>query len=77
MRLGSEVSVSRGNVLHTQNPEDADGEIAQAGHHPWPISLADLRAILIVGDVPYPVNSILDPPMASDHPENLRREESV
>ena len=43
----------------TVQAQGADGEVAQAGHHPWRGAGADLGSVLVVGDVAYPVQPVV------------------
>jgi hypothetical protein len=40
-----------GDVAVTVPPQDADGEVAQAGHGPWGVAGADLGGVLGKGGV--------------------------
>ncbi|MFF8035167.1 hypothetical protein [Streptomyces sp. NPDC016626] len=45
---------------------DADGEVAQAGHHAGQVPGADLRGVLTEGAVADVVELVLDLPVAAD-----------
>ena len=47
-------------------PQQADGQVAQAGHHLRAVAGADLTAILVEDDVADPVQAVLDLPLAAD-----------
>src|SRR3989304_2186481 len=55
-----------GVAAETQQP---DHEVAQGAHHLRCGLTANLAAVFIKGDIPLSVESILNPPVASDKPE--------
>jgi hypothetical protein len=54
------VTVGGGDVGDAGEAERADGGVAEGGHDLRSGAGADLGAVLVVGDVPYPVNLVLD-----------------
>lgn len=52
-----------GDAVGPGKPQDADGQIAEARHHPRAVALADLASILIESDVAHPVEAIFDRPV--------------
>lgn len=52
-----------GDVGVTGQAEGADGQVAQAGHDLGRSTGADLGAVLVVGDIADPVDSVLDLPV--------------
>src|SRR5829696_2889805 len=58
------MSQAGGDVGGAVEAEQADRGVAQGGHHVWAGAGADLGAVLVEGDVPDPVGSVLDAPVA-------------
>lgn len=55
-----------GDVRSADKAEQADRQVSKRGHHLGACPLAHLRAILVEGDVPDPVEPVLDRPVSSD-----------
>lgn len=69
----AEVSGRGGDVLHTRQAQQADGDVAQRRHCVRPAAPAHLGTILVVGHVSHVVQAILDLPMAAVVDEHLLR----
>jgi hypothetical protein len=52
-----------GDVALPGQPEQADRQVAQAGHHLGAMAAADLRAVLVERHVPHPMQTVLDRPL--------------
>src|ERR1700749_2303566 len=46
-------------------PQDGNGQVAQAGHDAWPVAGADLGAVLVPVHVTDPVQPVFDSPVAA------------
>ena len=53
------------DVLCTGQAEQRDGEVSQDRHHSGTVAGSDLAAVLVEGDIPHPVASVLDAPVAT------------
>ena len=65
---GSEVACGtcdRGSRVGDQASQQADGEVAQAGEHLGAVALAHLAAVFVEGGIPYPMQAVLDAPVAA------------
>jgi hypothetical protein len=62
-----------GDAGSAGEPQDGDGQVAQGCHDLWPASGADLGAVLIEAQVAYPVQPVLDAPVAADDGGELGR----
>jgi len=51
---------SRGDTFCACHAQQGDGDIAQSGHDLGTLSSAHLRAVFVEGDVPNPMQAILD-----------------
>ena len=56
-----------------RDPQERDGQITERGHHLRPGPPADLGAVFIEGDVPHPVEAVLDRPVGADEREEPGR----
>ena len=61
----SAVAERWGDVAGTGETEERDGQVAERSHHLRAGAFADARAVLIKGYIPYPMEAILDCPMAA------------
>lgn len=68
---GGEVAQGAGDVGGPTQAQQADDEIAQAGHDAGAVAGADLRAIFIKGDIADPVGAVFDTPVAAVELEQL------
>jgi len=62
-----------GDERRPREPQERDGQVAERGHHLGPRPPADLGAIFIEGDVPHPVEAVLDRPVGADEREEPGR----
>jgi len=62
-----------GDERRPREPQEGDGEVAQRRHHLRARAAPDLGAVLVEGDVPHPVEPVLDGPMGADEREEARR----
>ena len=51
LRVAAQFAGRGGDVRCPDEPQEADGDVAQAGHDPRAVAAADLGAILVVGPV--------------------------
>jgi hypothetical protein len=69
--MGGEVSETLRDVAKFEESYDADDKIPYARHDVG--ALSHLAAVFVEGDVPYPVQPILDLPVASVEGEDILR----
>ena len=62
-----------GDVGDSGQPQDGDGEVAQAGHDPGTVGCSDLRPVFVEHDVAHPVQAVLDCPVSTDDVGQLSR----
>lgn len=55
-----------GDVGGAGQAKEADGGVAQGGHHLWGVSGAGAGSVFVVCDVADPVGAVLDPPVVLD-----------
>jgi len=65
--LAGVVAQGGGDAGVAGQPQDGDGQVAQAGHDAGAVAGADLGAVLVVGDVTDPVQPVLDSPVAAGY----------
>ncbi len=63
-RMLNAVTESSRDVRRSRASKQPDGQVAQGSHGLGPGSFSNLGAIFVEGDIPYPVQAILDPPVA-------------
>lgn len=67
------MSGGRSNVRCPCHPKQTDGEVSQRGHHLGAVASADLRAILIEGDVTHPVQTVFNLPLTAVELQQIGR----
>jgi len=63
--MGCKISEPLGYVAELEKPYEIDDEVPDAGHGAGALARAYLTAVLIEGDIPYPVQLILYLPVSS------------
>ena len=63
----------RGDERRPRQPQKRDGKVAERGHHLGSRPPADLGAVFVEGDVPHPVEAVLDRPVGADEGEEASR----
>ena len=61
--MGRKISEPLGDVAKLKEPYEIDDEIPDAGHDAGTVARAYLAAVLIEGDIPYPVQLVLNFPV--------------
>ena len=61
------------NQRCARQAQERDGEIAEGRHHLRPGAAPDLGAVFVEGDIPHPVQAVLDGPVGADEGEEPGR----
>jgi hypothetical protein len=64
-RVRGEIPDTLGDVAELETPYEVNDEVPDAGHEVGAIAFSYLTAVLVEGDVPYPVKPVLDLPVGS------------
>jgi len=70
--MGAQVAQGRRDVLIAGQAEQADGDVAQRGHHARAVVPANLLPVFVIGHIPHVVRAVLDGPVAAVDREQLR-----
>jgi len=61
-----------GDVADTAEAKQSDHQVAQSGHYLGGSAGSDLAAVLVEGNIPHPVQAVLDAPVSSHEVQQLR-----